>query len=59
MHVILLFANTVFYQLPLRLRLSLRLRDRLQSFLEDKLFDKSKASVLKIYLQDKFPWAIW
>jgi hypothetical protein len=42
--VILLFVNTVLYQLPLRLPRVLY-----------KLFDKGEASILKIYLQDKFP----
>jgi hypothetical protein len=47
MHVFLLFVKTVFNQLPGPLRellLALCL-----------LFDTGEASILKIYLQDKFP----
>jgi hypothetical protein len=43
MHVILLFVKTVLYRLPLPLQVRL-----------SELFYKGEASILKIYLQDKF-----
>jgi len=49
MHVILLFVKTVTHPLPLLQRL--RLLD-LVIFLSG---NKGEASILKIYLQDKFP----
>jgi hypothetical protein len=48
--VILLFVKTVLYQLPLRLRLRLRLPQYYELFGDNK----GEASILKIYLQDKF-----
>jgi hypothetical protein len=45
--VILLFVKTVLYQLPLRLRLP--------QYYELFGDNKGEASILKIYLQDKFP----
>jgi hypothetical protein len=57
MQVILLFVNTVLnilYQLQLQLQLQLELPPPL--LLDPyELFDKGEASILKFYLQDKFP----
>jgi hypothetical protein len=56
MHVILLFVKTVLYHLPVPLRQRLnellfyQLRGRIY-----ELFGRGEASILKIYLQDKFP----
>jgi len=50
MHVILLFVNTVLNQLPQRLRLR-----PLPLVLYELIFYKGEASILKFYLQDKFP----
>jgi hypothetical protein len=59
MHVILLFVKTVLDHLPVPLRQRLgqllyQLRERIY-----ELFGRGEASILKIYLQDKFLWAIW
>jgi hypothetical protein len=55
MHVILLFVKTVLNKLPVPLgqrliELVLQLKGRLY-----ELFGRGEASILKIYLQDKFP----
>jgi hypothetical protein len=60
MHVILLFVKTVLDQLPGPLRqrlyeLSNQLEDRIQPRVYEPVGYKGEASILKIYLQDKFP----
>jgi biotin-(acetyl-CoA carboxylase) ligase len=59
MHVILLFVKTVLDHLPVPLRQ--RLNDLLSQLLVrirrvyDRFGNRGEASILKIYLQDKFP----
>jgi hypothetical protein len=50
MHVILLFVKTVLLN-----RLPLPLRQRLLDLLIELVGNEGEASILKIYLQDKFP----
>jgi hypothetical protein len=60
MHVILLFVKTALDHLPVPLRLRLyellyQLEDRVLLPVYERFGYKGEASILKIYLQDKFP----
>jgi len=60
MHVILLFIKTVLNRLPAPLRqllndLLYQLRARILQRVYERFGNKGEASILKIYLQDKFP----
>jgi biotin-(acetyl-CoA carboxylase) ligase len=54
MHVMLLFVKTVLNHLPLRQRLY-ELYSQLTEREYERFGNKGEASILKIYLQDKFP----